>query len=77
MRPNRVAPRAANGNTPPSIQSIVNARNRAHLRSAPGYLTPADKLTGLAQGIFAQRDRKLEAARPRRHEARQAMRKVA
>jgi hypothetical protein len=45
--------------------------------SASGYLTPADKLNGLAQVIFDERDRKLEQARQRRQQARQALREVA
>ena len=32
------------------------------LHSAIGYITPADKLTGLENVIFAERDRKLEEA---------------
>jgi hypothetical protein len=31
--------------------------------SSASYLAPADKLNGLAELIFAERDRKLEAAR--------------
>jgi hypothetical protein len=47
------------------------------LNSAIGYITPADKLNGLAQVIFDERDRKLEAARQRRQQARQLAREVA
>lgn len=36
------------------------------------HVTPADKLLGLEPVIHAQRDQKLEAARERRHEMRQA-----
>jgi hypothetical protein len=44
------------------------------LHSAIGYVTPADKLAGRDRAIFAERDRKLEAARQRRKAARQAIR---
>lgn len=33
------------------------------LHGALGYVTPSDKLLGRETGIFAERDRKLEAAR--------------
>ena len=36
------------------------------MHSAIGYVTPADKLAGRETAIFAERDRKLEAARERR-----------
>jgi hypothetical protein len=38
---------------------------------------PVDKLNGLVQVIFAERDRKLEEAGLRRHQARQAAWEVA
>jgi putative transposase len=41
------------------------------LHSALGYVAPMDKLAGLAPVIFAERDRKLEAAREVRRRARQ------
>jgi hypothetical protein len=41
------------------------------------FLTPADKLKGLAQVIFDERDRKLKQARQRRQQARQTVREVA
>ena len=41
------------------------------LHSAIGYVTPKDKLEGREQRIFAERDKKLEAARARRAAARQ------
>ncbi len=47
------------------------------LHSALGYITPADKLNGLETVIFAERDRKLEEARQRRQQVRQALREVA
>lgn len=52
-------------------------RTHARLHSALGYITPADKLNGLEEVIFAERDRKLEQARERRRRARQAARGIA
>lgn len=40
--------------------------NNVRLHSALGYVTPMDKLAGLDTAIFAERDRKLEAAREAR-----------
>lgn len=47
------------------------------LHSALGYITPADKLNGLEAVNFAERDRKLEDARQRSKQARQALQEVA
>jgi len=55
----------------------VEHYNCVRLHSALGYVTPADKLNGLAEEIHAKRDRKLEAARERRRQLRQAAREVA
>jgi transposase InsO family protein len=55
----------------------VQEYNQVRLHSALGYITPADKLAGKEQEIYAQRDRKLEEARARRAAARQAARQVA
>lgn len=41
--------------------------NHQRLHSAIGFVTPADMLAGRAEAIWAARDRKLEAARVRRH----------
>ena len=59
------------------VSSYVEHYNHVRLHSAVGYITPADKLYGLAEVIFAERDRKLEEARQRRQQARQAAREVA
>ncbi len=55
------------------VAEYVEHYNHARLHSAIGYVTPTDKLVGLEEVIFAERDRKLEEARARR----QAARKVA
>ena len=44
---------------------------------AKQFVTPMDKLAGLEAAIFAERDRKLEAAREVRRRARHAAREVA
>lgn len=59
------------------VQQYVDHYNHVRLHSAIGYLTPADKLLGLEEVIFAERDRKLEDARQRRRRARQTERQVA
>ena len=56
------------------IQTYVDHYNNVRLHSAIGYITPADKLAGIETEIFAERDRKLEAARERRQAARQLKR---
>ena len=48
------------------VASFVEHYNEVRLHSALGYITPADKLAGLEDVIFAERDRKLEAARQQR-----------
>lgn len=48
------------------VAEFVAHYNHARLHSAIGYVTPADKLAGREQMIFAERDRKLAAARERR-----------
>lgn len=48
------------------VERFVDQYNHQRLHSAIGYVTPADKLAGREQAIFAERDRKLEAARARR-----------
>ena len=48
------------------VAQFVEHYNHVRLHSAIGYVTPADKLAGREQAIFAQRDQKLAAARERR-----------
>ena len=47
-------------------EKFVRNYNESRLHSALRYVTPKDKLLGNDTEIFAQRDRKLEAARERR-----------
>jgi transposase InsO family protein len=50
------------------VDGYVRHYNTVRLHSAIGYVTPADKLAGRERDIFANRDRKLAAAREtRRH----------
>jgi len=44
----------------------VNHYNTVRLHSAIGYIAPLDKLEGRETQIFAERDRKLDAARQQR-----------
>ena len=46
------------------IQQYVDRYNYVRLHSAIGYVTPNDMLAGRQGEIHAERDRKLEAARP-------------
>jgi len=52
------------------VASFVDHYNHVRLHSAVGYVTPADKLAGRETAIFAERDRKLAAARERRAQQR-------
>jgi transposase InsO family protein len=56
------------------VAEFVAYYNEVRLHSAIGFVTPADKLGGRDSAIFAERDRKLEAARGRRKAARAACR---
>jgi putative transposase len=59
------------------VARYVEHYNTVRLHSAIGYVTPLAKLDGREQAIFAERDRKLEAARERRKQKRQAQRPAA
>jgi putative transposase len=50
------------------VNQFVKCYNEQRLHSAIGYVTPKDKLLGNEPTIFAERKRKLEAARERRAE---------
>ena len=56
------------------VADFVAHYNEVRLHSAIGYIAPADKLAGRDPTIFAERDRKLDAARDRRRVAREAAR---
>jgi transposase InsO family protein len=56
------------------VARYVEHYNQVRLHSATGYVTPADKLAGREDEIFAARDRKLAEARERRKTQRQAAR---
>ena len=60
-----------------SSRTFVADYNEVRLHSAIGDVTPAAKLAGRDPVIFAERDRKLEAARERRQKARAANRPAA
>jgi hypothetical protein len=59
------------------VAGYVEYYNPTRLHSAIGYVTPKDKLQGKEKAIFAERDRKLEAARERRKAQRRAAREAA
>ncbi|RME53966.1 IS3 family transposase [Candidatus Woesearchaeota archaeon] len=59
------------------VSEYVNHYNTRRLHSAIGYVTPMDKLAGNEDEIFAERDRKLEAARAQRQLRRAQARNVA
>jgi len=56
------------------VTDFVAHYNDVRLHSAIGYVAPADKMAGREPAIFAERDRKLDAARDRRRVAREAAR---
>jgi transposase InsO family protein len=59
------------------VGRLVAHYNTVRLHSALGYIAPCDFLAGRAAAIWAERDRKLEAARRQRQLRRQEQRKVA
>lgn len=54
------------------VAAFVQHYNEVRLHSALGYVCPKDRLENRQQKIFAERDRKLEAARAQRQTRRQA-----
>ena len=56
------------------VDRFVGHYNRVRLHSALGYVTPADRLAGRQDAIYADRDRKLRQARIHRAHRREAMR---
>ena len=56
------------------VADFVAHYNQVRLHSVIGYVAPANELAGRETVIFAERDRKLNAARERRRAARQAAR---
>ena len=58
------------------VAGFVEDYNGTRLHSAIGYVTPKDKLEGREKEIFAARDRKLQEARERRRQKRQALREA-
>jgi transposase InsO family protein len=58
------------------VEGYVRHYNEVRLHSAIGYVTPAARMAGLDRAIFAERDRKLEAAREKRRIGREAARQA-
>jgi len=54
------------------VACYVGHYNDLRLHGAIGYVTPADKLAGRDPTIFAERNRKLKAARQRRQQSQEA-----
>ena len=59
------------------VVRYVEYYNTVRLHSASGYVTPLAKLEGRDRAIFDERDRKLNEARERRKQQRQALRQAA
>lgn len=59
------------------VDDFVHHYNTERLHSALGYITPQDFLDGRQQVIWKERDRKLEAAREKRRQARASAREAA
>ncbi len=70
----RVRPPTSLEDARQTVARFVDHYNNRRLHSALGYITPADRLAARQQAIWAERDRKLEAAREQRAQLRQAAR---
>lgn len=57
------------------VMGYVSHYNGVRLHSAIGYVTPIDRMAGLSEVIWHERDRKLEEARAQRRERRFTLRK--
>lgn len=58
------------------VQNFVDHYCSVRLHSSLGYITPFDRLDGRQEAIWAERDQKLEQARGRRAQTRQAAKKA-
>lgn len=58
------------------VADFVHHYNNVRLHGALGYLTPADKMAGNDEKIWATRDQKLEQAREQRRAHRRALRRA-
>ncbi len=58
------------------VGDFVDHYNNRRLHSAIGYVTPADRLAGRQEEVWAERDHRLELARERRREQRRAARQA-
>ena len=58
------------------VQGYVEHYNTVRLHSAIGYVTPMDRMSGLDQVIWEERDRKLEEARATRRARRLTARRA-
>lgn len=73
----RLTPPSSLGDARRIVERFVAHYNGVRLHSALGYVTPEDVLAGRAEEIWAERDRKLEAARDARRQRRAAARLAA
>lgn len=59
------------------VSEYIDHYNTVRLHSAIGYIAPVDKLSGMEQQIFKERDEKLNSAREHRKRRRQVARRAA
>jgi len=72
----RVRPPSSLEDARNTIGAFIDTYNHRRLHSAIGYIAPIDRLEGRHEAIWAERDRKLEAAREQRCLLRQAARQA-